>query len=87
VDYVVRGFHAVERGLAREVDQLATFLNGHYAPKDPFNQVQFDEVRRLAATCVTGCAIPAATTGEAVGAYDGWSPRLVALADAGRDVT
>jgi UDP-N-acetyl-D-mannosaminuronic acid dehydrogenase len=87
VDYVTRGFHAVERGLAREVDQLATFLNGRYAANDPFNQVQFTEVRRLAATCVTGCAIPAATNGEAVGAYDGWTPRLVALADASRDLT
>jgi UDP-N-acetyl-D-mannosaminuronic acid dehydrogenase len=84
VDYVTRGFHAVERALAREVDALATFLNGRYAADDKFNQVQFDEVRRLAATCVTGCAIPAATAGEVVGTYEGWSPTLVALADASR---
>jgi UDP-N-acetyl-D-mannosaminuronic acid dehydrogenase len=87
VDYVTRAFHAVERGLAREVDQLATFLNGRYAATDAFNQVQFDEVRRLAGTCVTGCAIVAATAGEAVGAYNGWSPRLTALADASRTVS
>jgi UDP-N-acetyl-D-mannosaminuronic acid dehydrogenase len=84
VDYVTRGFHAVERGLAREVDQLATFLNGRYAASDPFNQVRFEEVRRLAGTCVTGCAIAEATDGEAVGAYQGWTPRLVALSDASR---
>jgi UDP-N-acetyl-D-mannosaminuronic acid dehydrogenase len=84
VDYVTRGFRAVERGVAREVDALATFLNGSYAANDPFNQVRFDEVRRLAATCVTGCAIPPVSTGEVVGTYEGWSPRLTALSDASR---
>jgi UDP-N-acetyl-D-mannosaminuronic acid dehydrogenase len=52
------GFRAVERGVANEVDGLVRFLNLRYAA-DPFNQVQFSEVQRIAGTCVTGCAIVA----------------------------
>ena len=53
---VVEGFRAVERGVANEVQAVTKFLNRHYA-RDEFNRVQFDEVQRLAHTCVTGCAI------------------------------
>jgi UDP-N-acetyl-D-mannosaminuronic acid dehydrogenase len=54
---VVAGFRAMEQALAREVLETVEFLNGGYAA-DAFNRVSFAEVRRLAATCVTGCSIP-----------------------------
>ena len=49
----------MEKGTANEVKAMAEFLNGKYAASE-FNKVSFDEVRRLGATCVTGCNIVAA---------------------------
>ena len=54
---VAAGFRAMEQALAREVLETVEFLNDRYAADD-FNRVSFAEVRRLAGTCVTGCAIP-----------------------------
>lgn len=59
IDFVHGAFRAMERGLAHEVRALVDFLNQRYA-SDAFTRVAFDEVRRIAATCVTGCAISAA---------------------------
>jgi UDP-N-acetyl-D-mannosaminuronic acid dehydrogenase len=56
VDFVSRGFQAVERGVANEVLSLVEFLNARYAD-GPFNRVRFDDVRRIAGTCVTGCRV------------------------------
>jgi hypothetical protein len=56
LDAVLRGFRAVERGVANELADLVEFLNEHYA-LDPFNRVEFHDVQRLAATCATGCVI------------------------------
>jgi UDP-N-acetyl-D-mannosaminuronic acid dehydrogenase len=56
VDAVVEGFRTVERGVANEVAELVAFLSDRYA-SDVWNRVALDEVRRLAATCVTGCDI------------------------------
>jgi UDP-N-acetyl-D-mannosaminuronic acid dehydrogenase len=58
IDFVHDGFQAVERGVANEVRALVEFLNARYAD-GPFNEVRFDEVRRIAGTCVTGCFIVA----------------------------
>jgi hypothetical protein len=58
VDFVHEAFQAVERGVANEVLSLVEFLNARYAD-GPFNEVQFDDVRRIAGTCVTGCRIVA----------------------------
>jgi nucleotide sugar dehydrogenase len=79
VDFVVAGFRAVERGVAREVAATAEFLNARHAAT-PFQRVEFAEVRRLAATCTTGCAIAEALPPEPVAPYEGFLPRLVALA-------
>jgi len=68
IDFVSDAFVAMERGLAHEVRALVSFLNDRYAA-DAFSRVQFDEVRRIAATCVTGCAVPAATPVEAPHPY------------------
>ncbi len=65
VEVVERAFRAMERGVANEVAALAEFLNARYASGD-FNRVRFDEVRRLADTCPTGCAIAASGPVEAV---------------------
>jgi UDP-N-acetyl-D-mannosaminuronic acid dehydrogenase len=73
VDFVSEAFVAMERGLAHEVRALVSFLNDRYAA-DAFSRVAFDEVRRIAATCVTGCAIPAATPVEAPTAYPPTGP-------------
>jgi len=56
VEAVLAGFRAVEAAVADEVAQLCEWLNRHYAVGE-FNRVEFGEVRRIAATCPTGCAI------------------------------
>lgn len=53
---VVAGFRAVERGMANEVAALLAVLNARYAPT-PAEQATWPEVRRLAATCPTGCVL------------------------------
>lgn len=68
VDFVSDAFIAMERGLAHEVRALVSFLNDRYA-SDAFSRVSFDDVRRIAATCVTGCAIPAADPIDPPAAY------------------
>jgi UDP-N-acetyl-D-mannosaminuronic acid dehydrogenase len=52
---VVDGFRAMERGVARELRAVIDFLNAEHAAG--FDRVDFETVRRLAATCVTGCDI------------------------------
>jgi len=56
-------FRQLEQLVARELVELIAFLNEHYAA-DEFNRVSFDEMRRLAGSCVTGCVIPAVLPGE-----------------------
>jgi UDP-N-acetyl-D-mannosaminuronic acid dehydrogenase len=81
VEFVERSFRAMERGVANEVQGLIEFLNQRYAA-GAFNEVTLDEVRRLGATCVTGCDI--AATGPVTGApeFNGFSTRLAACAAA-----
>jgi hypothetical protein len=56
VNLVELGFRGVERGVANEVAYLAHFLNERYAD-DAFNRADVTEIRRIAATCVTGCVL------------------------------
>lgn len=81
---VAEGFRAVERGAANEVAALVGFLSDRYADGE-WNRVRVDEVRRLAATCVTGCdiAVPEAVTASAPVLALG--SRLVARAALGRE--
>ena len=76
VSFVLDCFRAMERGVANEVQELVDYLNQHFADTD-FSRAEFDEVRRLAATCTTGCAIAAAGPVREVPAYRGFLPRLV----------
>jgi UDP-N-acetyl-D-mannosaminuronic acid dehydrogenase len=79
IDFVEKSFIAVEKGTANEVKAMAEFLNGKYASSE-FNKVSFDEVRRLGATCVTGCNIVAAAPVGAAPVYRGFRSHLAACA-------
>jgi UDP-N-acetyl-D-mannosaminuronic acid dehydrogenase len=85
VDFVYQGFRAVECGVANEVEALADFLNKKYA-NDEFNHIKFEDVQRIAGTCVTGCAIVDPRSIDSLPSYKGFVPRLVQCAyDAWRE--
>ena len=77
VDVTVAGFCAVEMGVANELSTLIDYLNERYAT-DEFNRATLDEVRRLAATCTTGCDIAHPGVVAALPAVDGFTSRLAA---------
>lgn len=77
VDAAEAGFRAVETGVANELSSLIDYLNERYATDD-FNRATLADVRRLAATCTTGCDIAQPGTVEALSAVDGFASRLVA---------
>ncbi len=79
IDFVYRGFRAMEKGLANEVNALVEYLNEHYAD-GTFNQVQFSEVQRLAGSCNTGCEIVDHGPVEEVPVYQGFHSQLVECA-------
>ena len=56
IDFVMDSFRIMETGVGNEVRDLCLFLNQKYADGE-FNQVDFSEVQRLAASCSTGCEI------------------------------
>ena len=75
VTFVLDSFHMMERGLANELAALIDDLNVRYAA-DAFNRVVLADVRRIAGTCVTGCAIAEPGAIGAVPAYEGFTLRL-----------
>jgi UDP-N-acetyl-D-mannosaminuronic acid dehydrogenase len=83
LDFVHDSFRAMERGLANEVAALVEFLNGRFAADD-FNRVRYAEVRRLAATCGTGCALAEPGPPLPAPEYRGFTTRLARRASAGR---
>lgn len=83
VDFVRDCFRLLEGGVAQEVLALCEFYNRRYA-QDAFNQVSFEEVRRLAATCGTGCRIAEPAPVQRVPSYRGFSSRLLELAAGAR---
>lgn len=56
IESAVAQFRAMERGVANEVEEVAAFLNAHYAD-DAHNEIVFEDVQALARTCATGCDI------------------------------
>lgn len=72
-------YRAVTRGVANELESLVDFLNGEYAGDD-FNRVDFQEVRRLAATCSTGCDIDESGEVPPVEAHEGFISGLTQVA-------
>ena len=81
VGFIEESFHAVERGVANEVQALVQMLNSGYADAE-FNRVSFAEVQRLAGTCVTGCAIAQPGPVSAAPVHQGFSLRLAQRAAA-----
>jgi UDP-N-acetyl-D-mannosaminuronic acid dehydrogenase len=79
---IEKRFRDVEAGVGNEVQALVDFLNGKYAP-DKFNQVQFSEVQRIAATCPTGCAIADTAKVRQPAPFEGFSSKLVSCAAGG----
>jgi UDP-N-acetyl-D-mannosaminuronic acid dehydrogenase len=77
VDVAVKGFRAVEMGVANELKWLIDYLNERYATDD-FNRSSLDEVRRLAGTCTTGCDIAQPGVVAALPVVDGFTSRLAA---------
>ncbi len=77
VDVTVAGFRAVGMGVANELSALIDYLNERYATDD-FNRATLDEVRRLAATCTTGCDIAHPGAVAALPVVDGFTSRLAA---------
>jgi hypothetical protein len=69
----------MEHGVGNELDALLTVLNGRFAP-DGFNAASLDEVRRLADTCPTGCAIAPPSATLDVPVFAGFSLRLTRAA-------
>ncbi|HEY2898296.1 MAG TPA: UDP binding domain-containing protein, partial [Gemmatimonadaceae bacterium] len=79
VDAAVKGFRAVEMGVANELSTLIDYLNERYAT-DVFNRATLDEVRRLAATCTTGCDIAHPGVVATFPSVEGFASRLVETA-------
>ena len=83
INFVHAGFQVMERGAANELNAFIEFANEMYAP-DYFNRAVFEDVQRIAGTCVTGCAIADHGIIEAFRPYDGFIPRLVQCAQQGQ---
>ena len=80
--FVMASFALAERGVANELVALIRFLNKRYAT-DEFNAVDFERMRELAGSCVTGCAIAEAGEVGKIGevpSYRGFSFRLARAA-------
>ncbi len=79
IDFVYKGFVAVEKGIGNELNSLIEFLNDNYA-KDDFNKAKFNRVRILADTCSTGCSIANPDKIEKIEPYNGFRSQLVECA-------
>jgi hypothetical protein len=82
VEFVEASFHAMERGVANELEMVTEFLNEHHAGSG-FGRASFPEIQHLAATCPTGCWIADPGPVPAAPIWSGFSSRLVRRA-AGR---
>jgi hypothetical protein len=71
----------METGIANELQGIIDFLNYHYADGE-FNEVRLEVVRKLCATCVTGCEIAGTGRVESVPSYNGFATQLAACAAA-----
>ena len=79
IEAVAAGLQTVMHGVGNEAAMLVAQLNDRYA-RDDFGRVRMDEVRRLAACCVSRCNVPAEVAIEPVPSVDGFRSRLVACA-------
>jgi UDP-N-acetyl-D-mannosaminuronic acid dehydrogenase len=81
IEFVHDNFRIMERGVANEVAAFVDFANDHFV-EDDFNKVDFKEVQRIAATCVTGCDIVNPGPIPDLPEYNGFIPRLAKCARA-----
>jgi len=79
IDFTHDGFRIMERGVANEVAAFVDFANERFV-RDDFNRVDFKEVQRIAATCVTGCDIVDPGPISDLPDYNGFIPRLAKCA-------
>ena len=79
LDFVEQSFRVVEHGTANEVQALVDFLNTNYSSSE-FNNVMFDKVQELSATCATGCDISDTKSSLDAPVYEGFSCRLATCA-------
>ena len=79
VEAVARGLHTVMRGVGNEAAMLVAQLNHRFAHRE-FDRVRIDEVRRLAACCVSRCDVSADESVAPAASVDGFRSRLVACA-------
>jgi UDP-N-acetyl-D-mannosaminuronic acid dehydrogenase len=80
VDFVYESFRVVERGVANEVKRYIDFANRAYV-RDDFNTISFETVKRIAGTCVTGCAITDYGTIGKAPRYQDFVSRLATCAE------
>ncbi len=79
ISFVYDNFRVMETGLANELFKLISFLNEKYI-NEGFNQVDFKEVQRLAASCSTGCHIADPGAVKVLPLFGGISTRLAECA-------
>lgn len=79
IDAVAAGLEVVMRGVASEAAMLVQQLNERHAP-DAASRVDFAEVRRLAACCVSHCPLEGTQPVVPMPSIDGFRSRLVACA-------
>jgi nucleotide sugar dehydrogenase len=72
-------YRAVSRGIANELESVVRFLNARFA-EDAFHRVDFDDVRRLAATSFTGCRVEEPGPLDAIMPHEGFVSGLAQLA-------
>ncbi len=75
VAFGAESFRAMELGLALEIEAYVDFVNGAYP--EPDNALSFDDISRLAGTCVTGCRLVPPGPIASVPAFGGATLRLV----------
>jgi len=76
IAFAVESFRAVERGTALEIEAFVEFVNGAFP--DAFNRLSFEEISRLAGTCVTGCRLVAPAAVDSLPVFRGSSLSLAA---------
>jgi len=74
--FVYEGFLTVEKGFANEIQSFIDYANSRYAGDD-FNKIDFQVVKRIAETCVTGCQLSDPGLLETIPEYRGFSSRLL----------
>lgn len=79
IDAVAAGLRTVMHGVGNEATMLVQALNDRFA-QDEFGVVRMNEVRRLAACCVSRCNVAPEESVGALPSVDGFRSRLVACA-------